>query len=55
LNRPAQRNTCRRADEPEPVPAPVLLQFGTESPRHLYATDALAAVLRDVRVIELED
>jgi pimeloyl-ACP methyl ester carboxylesterase len=33
---------------------PVLLQLGTESPRHLYATDALAAVLRDVRVVELE-
>ena len=29
---------------------PVLLQVGSESPRHLYATDALAAVLRDVRV-----
>jgi hypothetical protein len=24
---------------------PVLLQIGTESPRHLYVTDALAAVL----------
>jgi pimeloyl-ACP methyl ester carboxylesterase len=32
---------------------PVLLQFGTESPRQLYATDALAAVLPDARVEEL--
>jgi pimeloyl-ACP methyl ester carboxylesterase len=29
---------------------PVLLQVGTESPRDLYVTDALAAVLPDVRV-----
>ena len=29
---------------------PVLLQIGTESPRELYATDALAAVLPDVRI-----
>lgn len=33
---------------------PVLLQVGTESPRHLYVTDALAAVLPDVRIGELE-
>ena len=32
---------------------PVLLQVGTESPRHLYVTDALAAVLPDVRIAEL--
>lgn len=32
---------------------PVLLQVGTESPRALYATDALAAALPDVRVEEL--
>lgn len=32
---------------------PVLLQIGTESPRDLYVTDALAAVLPDVRVEEL--
>ncbi len=29
---------------------PVLLQIGTESPRDLYATDALAAALPDVRI-----
>ncbi len=29
---------------------PVLLQIGTESPRELYATDTLAAVLPDVRI-----
>jgi pimeloyl-ACP methyl ester carboxylesterase len=29
---------------------PVLLQVGTESPRDLYVTDALAAVLPDVRI-----
>lgn len=32
---------------------PILLQIGTESPRALYVTDALAAVLRDVRIGEL--
>lgn len=32
---------------------PVLLQIGTESPRGLYVTDALAAALPDVRVEEL--
>lgn len=32
---------------------PVLLQVGSESPRDLYVTDALAAILRDVRVEEL--
>jgi hypothetical protein len=31
----------------------VVLQIGTESPRHLYVTDALAAVLTDVRIQEL--
>jgi hypothetical protein len=33
---------------------PVLLQIGTESRRGLYATDALAAVLPDVRIGELQ-
>ena len=32
---------------------PVLLQIGTESPRDLYVTDALAAVLPDVRIGKL--
>jgi pimeloyl-ACP methyl ester carboxylesterase len=32
---------------------PVLLQIGTESPRDLYVTDALAAVLPHVRIEEL--
>lgn len=32
---------------------PVLLQVGTESPRDLYVTDDLAAVLPDVRIEEL--
>ena len=32
---------------------PVLLQVGSVSPRHLFVTDALAAVLPDVRVQEL--
>src|SRR5687767_14742371 len=32
---------------------PVLLQIGTESPRDLYVTDALAAVLPNVRIQEL--
>jgi pimeloyl-ACP methyl ester carboxylesterase len=33
---------------------PVMLQIGTESPRDLYVTDALAAVLPDVRIEELQ-
>ena len=32
---------------------PVLLQVGTESPRHFYVTDALSGVLPDVRIEEL--
>jgi pimeloyl-ACP methyl ester carboxylesterase len=32
---------------------PVLLQVGTESPRDLYVTDDLAAVVPDVRIEEL--
>jgi pimeloyl-ACP methyl ester carboxylesterase len=32
---------------------PVMLQIGTDSPRGLYVTDALAAVLPDVRIEEL--
>jgi pimeloyl-ACP methyl ester carboxylesterase len=32
---------------------PVLLQVGSESPRELFVTDALAAVLPDVRIDEL--
>jgi pimeloyl-ACP methyl ester carboxylesterase len=35
------------------LPIPVLLQIGTESPRDLYVTDALAAVLPHVRIEEL--
>lgn len=35
------------------LPVPVMLQIGTESPRDLYVTDALAAVLPDVRIEEL--
>jgi pimeloyl-ACP methyl ester carboxylesterase len=33
---------------------PVLLQYGTESPRHLYATDVLADILPNATVGELE-
>jgi pimeloyl-ACP methyl ester carboxylesterase len=36
------------------VSCPVMLQIGTESPRNLYVTDALAAVLPDVRIEELQ-
>ena len=32
---------------------PVMLQIGTESPRDLYVTDTLAAILPDVRIEEL--
>ncbi len=35
------------------ITCPVLLQVGTESPRHLYVTDALAGVLSDARIEEL--
>ncbi len=35
------------------ITCPVLLQIGTESPRHLYVTDALAGVFSDVRIEEL--
>jgi pimeloyl-ACP methyl ester carboxylesterase len=35
------------------LPTPVLLQLGTESPRHFYATDALAAILPDAHIVEL--
>ena len=34
---------------------PVLLQIGSESPRHLYVTDALAAALPHARVEALQD
>jgi pimeloyl-ACP methyl ester carboxylesterase len=47
------RALTRYAFEPERfrgLAMPVLLQIGTESPRHLFATDALAAVLPDVRI-----
>jgi pimeloyl-ACP methyl ester carboxylesterase len=33
--------------------APVMLQIGTESPRALYVTDALAGVLPNVQIVEL--
>lgn len=32
------------------LPVPVLLQIGSESPRDMYVTDALAAVLPDARI-----
>ena len=39
-----------RRDLSEHLHVPVLLQVGTASPRALYVTDALAAVLSDVRI-----
>jgi len=42
-----------RAERFRDLRLPVLLQIGTESPRDLYVTDALAAVLPDVRIEEL--
>ena len=42
-----------RAERFRGLRLPVLLQVGTESPRGLYATDALAAALPDARVEEL--
>lgn len=41
------------ADRFRELRVPVMLQVGTESPRDLYVTDALAAVLPDVRIEEL--
>jgi pimeloyl-ACP methyl ester carboxylesterase len=38
------------ADRFRELRVPVMLQMGTESPRRLYATDALAAALPDVRI-----
>jgi pimeloyl-ACP methyl ester carboxylesterase len=42
-----------RAERFAGLRVPTLLQAGTESPRHLYTTDALASALPDVRVAEL--
>ena len=42
-----------RADRFRTLSMPVTLQIGTESPRHLYVTDALAAVVPDVAIQEL--
>ena len=42
-----------RAERFRGLDLPVLLQVGTESPRVLYATDALAAALPDARIEEL--
>jgi pimeloyl-ACP methyl ester carboxylesterase len=42
-----------RPDRFRGVQVPVVLQVGTESPRELYATDALAAILPNVRIQEL--
>ena len=42
-----------RAERFRALRVPAMLQIGTESPRHLYVTDALAAVLPDVRIEEL--
>jgi pimeloyl-ACP methyl ester carboxylesterase len=39
-----------KADRFRELRVPVMLQIGTESPRDLYVTDALAAVLPDVRI-----
>ena len=52
------RALARYAFDPERYRAlavPVLLQIGSKSPRGLYVTDALAAVLPDVRIGELPD
>lgn len=42
-----------KADRFRDLHVPVLLQVGTESPRDLYVTDALAGVLPDVRIEQL--
>jgi pimeloyl-ACP methyl ester carboxylesterase len=50
------RAMCRYAFDPDrfrDLGLPVMLQIGGESPRALFATDALAATLPDVRIEEL--
>ena len=42
-----------QADRFHELQVPVVLQIGTESPRDLYVTDVLAAVLPNVRIQEL--
>jgi pimeloyl-ACP methyl ester carboxylesterase len=42
-----------RPDRFRALPFPVVLQIGTESPRDLYVTDALAPVVPDVMIQEL--
>jgi pimeloyl-ACP methyl ester carboxylesterase len=42
------------ADRYRSLDRPVQLLIGTESPRDIYVTDALAAVLPDVRIVELD-
>jgi pimeloyl-ACP methyl ester carboxylesterase len=42
------------ADRYRSLNGPVQLLIGTESPRDIYVTDALAAVLPDVRIVELD-
>ena len=42
-----------RAERFDELRVPVVLQIGTESPRALYVSDALAAVLPDARIQEL--
>ena len=51
------RALCNYRFEPQrfrDLDMPVLLQIGSESPRDLYATDALAEVLPDARIDALE-
>jgi pimeloyl-ACP methyl ester carboxylesterase len=43
-----------RTDDYRALEMPVLLLVGSESPRELYYTDALAAVLPDSRIVTLE-
>lgn len=42
-----------QADRSRKLSIPILLQVGSESPRSLYVTDAIAAVLPDVRIEQL--
>ena len=42
-----------RPEQFRELPMPVMMQIGTESPRHFYVTDDLAAVLPHARIDEL--
>jgi pimeloyl-ACP methyl ester carboxylesterase len=53
-NPAASKNSFFQPERFRELDVPVLLQIGSESPRDLYVTDALAAILPDVRIDVLQ-